>query len=172
MFFSYNVPMANNEEKITIKDQMHYQPVKDSILIGTSALLVGVILAFTFGFKPREDSLHVEIRYQNTLLFDPLDPNKNTSISFPESGERNIVFHKEDGHLFLGEGVDFDFLGESVTISLYAEGAIEIKTADITCPDHTCSKMGKISFTYTPIVCLPNQIQAMIVAESLPEWDA
>ena len=86
---------------------MHYQPVKDSILIGTSALLVGVILAFTFGFKPREDSLHVEIRYQNTLLFDPLDPSKNTSISFPESGERNIVFHKEDGHLFLGEGVDF-----------------------------------------------------------------
>ena len=51
-------------------------------------------------------------------------------------------------------------------------GKIEIKTADITCPDHTCSKMGKISFTYTPIVCLPNQIQAMIVAESLPEWDA
>ena len=167
---------GNNREQeqttpSSLKSSLKYKPIKDSILIAFSACLVAIITAASFLLKPRADSDHVEIRYQDILLYDPADPLKQTAIPFEEE-EKKITFHKEDGSLFLGEGNEFDFVSDTVSITLYPDFSIQILTEDITCPDHTCSRMGRIDSTYTPIVCLPNHIQAMIVADEFPEWDA
>ena len=127
-------------------DNLRYRPVKDSILIFLSFLMVVIIVLVTFLVRPSLDNVHVEIRYGSTLLWDPEDPTQNTAISFPESGEYTITYTREDGAMFLGEGQRFDFYGED--------------------------RLGRIYDPYLPWACLPNNFQATIVASYFPEWDA
>lgn len=168
--------IENEQKEISTEDllkkRIKYKPIKDSIIIACCIFIVVIIFLSTFLSKPKAVLSHVEIRYQNTLLYDKDDESKNTAISFPSVGEKRLEFRKEDGKIFLEDGKDFDFIGEYVAITLYADKSIQIKSDDVTCPDHTCSKMGKMKYTFTPIVCLPNKIQAMIVADGLPEYDA
>ena len=152
-------------------ERLKFKPLKDILLIAVGGLIIlAIVLATVFGRKDSTYS-HVEIRYQDTLLWEKDDTKKNTAIAFPSSGEKRVSFSKEDGSIYLGEGKSFAFLGESVTFTLYSDHSIQLLEEDVECPDHTCSHMGRIYNTYTPIVCLPNQIQAMIVADSFPEFD-
>lgn len=159
------------KEEKTIDPRFKFKPLKDSILFAISILAIVVIVLSSIFSKPKSDSVHVEIRYDGIVLWEKDDPTKNRGFSFPEEGERVITFKKEDGLFYIDK--DFDFKSEEgISITLYSDKAIQIKSEDVTCPDHKCSRMGKISNTYTPIVCLPNHIQVMIIADGLPEFDA
>jgi hypothetical protein len=149
--------------------RLTYQPFKDTLLLVLSAFLVGVIVFVTYTLIPKSDNTHAEIRYQTTLLWDKEDSTKNTALSFPKTGNRTLVFLRTDGPLYLGEGKDFDFYGDEVDVTLYADKSIRITKEDS--PRHVCSNLGRIYGTYTPLVCLPNSLQAMIVADGFPTWD-
>ena len=112
-------------------DNLRYRPVKDSILIFLSFLMVVIIVLVTFLVRPSLDNVHVEIRYGTTLLWDPEDETRNTAIPFPESGEYTITYTREDGEIFLGEGQQFDFYGEEVAITLYSDRSIQIIQPDL-----------------------------------------
>ncbi len=151
-------------------DELRYRPVKDSILIFLSFLMVFVIVFVTYLLRPSLENVHVEIRYGATLLWDPKDPSKETAIAFPEEGKREIVYRREDGEIFLGEGRYFQFYGEEVAITLYSDRSIEITREES--PRHVCSYLGRVYDPYVPLVCLPNSFQATIVSSFFPEWDA
>ncbi len=151
-------------------DNLRYRPVKDSILIFLSFLMVVIIVLVTFLVRPSLDNVHVEIRYGTTLLWDPEDETRNTAIPFPESGEYTITYTREDGEIFLGEGQQFDFYGEEVAITLYSDRSIQITKEQS--PYNVCSRLGRIYDPYMPLACLPNNFQATIVASYFPEWDA
>ena len=149
------------------RNDLKFKPVKDTILILISILLIVFIVLLTFFLQPKKVSSHVEIRYQNTLLWDKEDSSKSTAIAFPSEGEKKITYRQEDSSLFLKEG---KFLFEHpITFTLYADCSIQILEEDITCPDHTCVHLGRIYQSYVPLVCLPNQIQAMIINDGYPE---
>jgi len=169
-------PEENNtaKEKDPILSRLKFKPLKDIILFVIAGGIIGVILLAVFLSKPKDSTgKHVEIYYQNTQLWDKEDATKSLSISFPSSGEKRITYSREDGPIFLGEGHTFEFQGSSVTFTLYSDQSIELKQEDVTCPNHDCSKTGRVYNTLTPIVCLPNSLRAMIVSDSnaLPEWD-
>lgn len=160
--------MKENEKK---KNYLLFDPVRDIILYGTCVVLI----VFTFVLaliskSTNTQNTYVEIKYQNTLLYEKDDKDKNTKIAFPEEGEKKINFRKEDASIYIQGLENFSFLGESVSITLYSDKSIEIKKEDITCNDHVCSKMGRIRQVDIPIVCLPNHIQVMIKSNTgLPE---
>lgn len=144
---------------------------KDVPLLFFLVLLLLFVLLISFAPRKESGNRHVKIRYESTLLYEPGDTTKNTDIAFPEEGEKEIVFHKEDGKDY-GYQEGFAFLSDHLTITLSSEGFVQIKEGDITCPDHTCVKMGKISTSYTPLVCLPNHIEVLIIEDGFPEFDA
>lgn len=150
------------------KTNLSFHPLKDIILYSIGVFLIAFLFLLAFFLKPKSSNSHVEIRYENTLLYEVNDKSKNTQISFPSEGEKKITYKKEDGVLF-GFKEGFLFEGESITLTIYSDKSIQIKKEDVTCCDHVCSGMGRIYQTYTPIVCLPNHFQAMIVASSFPE---
>lgn len=152
------------------QDNLSYKPVKDSILIFLSFLMVVIIVLVTFLVRPSLDNVHVEIRYDTTLLWDPTDPTKNTEIAFPDEGEYTITYRRADGEMFLGEGNFFEFYGDEIAITLYSDHSIQITKEES--PYHVCSRLGRIYDPYLPLACLPNHFQATIVASSFPEWDA
>lgn len=164
------VEMKTNENEKK-KGYLFFHPTRDIILYSTCVLLI----VFTFVLaliskSTNNQNTYVEIKYQNTLLYEKDDKEKNTKISFPEEGEKKITFHKEDASIYISGLENFSFLGESVTITLYSDKSIEIMKEDITCNDHVCSKMGRIRQVDIPIVCLPNHIQVMIRSNTgLPE---
>jgi hypothetical protein len=149
--------------------RLTFKPLKDIFLMGISALLIVVIVVTTFFLTPRSDDSHVEIRYDTTLLWDKNDTSKTTAIAFPTSGSHTVAFLKTDGPLYLGEGKDFDFYGDEVDVTLYADRSVRITKESS--PRNVCSNLGRVYGTYTPLVCLPNRIQAMIVSDSFPIWD-
>lgn len=151
-----------------VMNRLHFRPLKDIPLFILAVIVILVIGLTTILSKPKSNNLHVEIRYQNTLLWDKSDPSKSTSISFPIEGEKRITFKKEDSNIYFSDGSTFIF-DHPVTFTLYSDHSIQLLEEDIDCPDHICSRMGRIYQTYVPLVCLPNQIQAMIVDSSLPE---
>lgn len=153
-----------------MRDNLTYRPVKDTILLFLSFLLVFLIVFVTVLLRPNTDNVHVEIRYGTTLLWDPEDPTRNPYIDFPTEGERKIVYHREDGPMFLGEGQEFQFYGDEVEITLYSDRSIQITKEDS--PYHVCLRMGRIYDPYLPLACLPNNLQATIVSNYFPEWDA
>ena len=159
-------------EGLTLKEEnrLKYKPLKDSLLIGLSVFIVVAIILIAIFAKPKTDNVHVEIRYNSTLLWDKNDPTKDTAISFPVTGEKVLQFYKDDGPIYLGEGNKFDFYGDLVEITLFSNKSIKITKEDS--PRHICSNLGRIYTTYTPLVCLPNKIQATIVADSgFPRYD-
>ncbi len=170
------------EEKKTNhqKDRLKYKPVRDTVLILCSAVVMGVIILATFLNRPNTTNspLCVEIAYtdpktgKSHLLYDKNDLEKNTAIAFPESGEKTLFFSKNDSHLYLDDGVVFDFVGEEVGITLYADKSIQFKRENIACPNHDCSRFGRVYASYVPVICLPNHIQATIVTDTFPKFDA
>lgn len=185
--FAIIVAMETNEEPLptdkenpqteSSKDKllrrMKPKALKDILVYLVSALIILGLALGSFLARPTGDgNTHVEIKYINTLLYEPGDSSKNTSIAFPKEGEKRITFTDKDGEDYLGAGNDFSFLGGSITITLYSDKSIQILSSDVSCPDHLCSNMGRIYTTYTPLVCLPNHITAMIVADGLPDYDA
>ena len=146
-----------------------FKPAKDLIIIFSCVLLIIVIVLITFFSMPNNDYSFVQIKYQNVLLYDKNDNEKKTDISFPTTGYKEVTFTKADSHLYLKDGEEFIF-DEPITFTLYADKSIQLKYEHIKCPDHTCSKLGRVYNPYTPIVCLPNNIQAMIITSSFPEY--
>lgn len=136
----------------------------DIILFSFSIITIVTIFLISFFSVNKTENKHVEIKYKNNLLFDKNDINKSTSISFPENGTKKISFTSLDKEIY---NLDFSF--DSVTITLYSDKSIQILEEDITCEDRICSKMGRIYASNTPIVCLPNMIQVMIVGDDFPE---
>lgn len=159
---------TNTAEKYP--SHLKYQPLKDTLLIVSAVLIIVLVSLISFLAKPKSDNTCVEIKYQDHLLFDIDDRSKSTSVSFPSNGEKRLTFHKEDAPLYIPGLSSFGFLSDSLTITLYSDRSIEIKKEDITCPNHDCSKTGRVYQTYTPIVCLPNQIQVTIVNQQYPEF--
>ena len=156
--------MSTKENK---KEELSFQPKKDIPIFIFSVLLIGIVVLMTFLYKKKDSTdSYVEIRYQNRLLYDKEDETKSTSIQFPVSGEKRITFRKEDASYYFTDLNTFSFEGDYVSITLYSDKSIQIHKEDITCSDHVCSNMGRIYETYTPIVCLPNSIQVMIVAKT------
>ena len=152
------------------KTRLDYHPVKDSVMIVLSFLIVVCIFIGTYYSMPSSDNVYVEIKYGSVLLWDPEDASKNTRIAFPDDEEYTITYTKEDGEIFLGEGNYFEFYGDEVAITLYPDKSIQITKEES--PRNVCSNLGRIYTTYTPLVCLPNSIQATIVASSFPEYDS
>lgn len=148
-----------------------FQPIKDVTLLSFLLILVISIITATFLLLPKGNKKYVNIQYNNQLLWEKEDEDKKTAISFPEKGEKRITFRNEDGALYgIKEG--FSFVDGELTLTLYADSSIQIKKEDVFCKDHTCSKLGRIYTSYTPLVCLPNHFQAMIVTDQYPEFDA
>lgn len=160
---------ATAQEKLL--SRLKFKPLKDILIFVVLALLIVILSLCAFYLKPTSDNTHVEIKYNNTLLYDKNDSAKSTEISFPTSGEKKVTFTKEDGSLYLGEGNEFDFEGDSITFTLYSDKSIQVLESEVSCSDKTCAHFGRVYTTYTPVVCLPNHMQAMIVADSLPEYD-
>ncbi len=144
---------------------------KDVPLLVFLLILLLSVLCISFAPEKGNGNSHVEIRYEGTLLHEPNDETKSTAIRFPEKGEKEIVLTKEDGTAY-GYPDGFAFLSEQLTITLSSDHSIQIREDGITCPDHLCVKMGKIRTSYTPLVCLPNHIEVMIVDQGFPEFDA
>ena len=153
------------EKKRTI---LTFHPVQDVLLFAFCFFSIVIIVLLTAFSKPENENAHVEIRYQDTLLWDKNDPEKNTAISFPKQGEKKITFTKEDSSIYLKDGEKFIF-DNPITFTLYSDCSIQLLEEDVTCPDHTCVHLGRIYLSYVPLVCLPNHIQAMIVVDSYPE---
>ncbi len=148
-----------------------FQPKKDIPLLSFLLIVVISIITSTFLLLPKGNKKYVNIQYNNQLLWEKEDQNKKTEISFPDKGEKRITFRNEDGILYgIEEG--FSFVDGEITLTLYADYSIQIKKEDVFCNDHTCSKLGRIYTSYTPLVCLPNHFQAMIVTDQYPEFDA
>ncbi len=162
------------EDSLLLSLKIH--PLKDGILLIVSALIIVLVFLISFYSRPKTDpkTLFVQIKYQDTLLYDKNDPEKKTDISFPSKGEKKVSFTKEDGSLYLGEGQEFVFQGKGITFTLYDDYSIQVLHDDVECKDHDCSRQGRIYQTYFPIVCLPNTIQARIVSSDagFPEIDA
>lgn len=157
------------------KSRLRYRPFSDTLSIVLSAVLVTAIGLATFFLRPKATGgEHVEIKYGNLLLWDlehPDTPDK-TKIQFPESGERVIRFEKSDAPQFDPSLTEFDFYGDEVEVTLSSRHTVRITKEDS--PRHICSNLGEEKDPYSPLVCLPNHIQVMIVPDSgsLPEFDA
>lgn len=161
-----------SEKEAKIRDpRLVYHPLKDTIVILVSLFLMGLVIFLSFALRPKGNSVFVEIKYGNTYLWEETEAEK--SFSFPNEGTKKVSLLKTDGKKYIGQ--DFDFVSESVTFTLYSDRSIEILYEDISCPDHTCTRQGRIYDTYQPIVCLPNKVQMQIVTkekQKAGEWDA
>lgn len=147
------------------------KPLKDILLF---LLCLVIILCPTISIillRKSDGNKYVTISYKGIDLIDIDSTTKTTKYDFPSNGERIVTIYKNQSSLYL-EDTTFGFDGDYFSITLYSDRSIQIKKEDITCKDHVCSSYGKIKDPYTPIVCLPNQIQVMIHADSLPEYDA
>lgn len=152
-------------------ERLIYHPIKDSVIIFCALAILGLVLFLSFYLRPSGNKCYAQIRYGSTLLWEK--SKEEPYFSFPESGEKTITFKKADGVAYIGE--EFSFSGESVTFTLYSDCSIQIQREDIACPDHTCSRQGRIYDTYQPIVCVPNKVQIQIITEESKkagEWDA
>lgn len=166
----------NQKQEDALLLSLKIHPLKDGILFVVSILVIVLIFLVSYYSRPKTDpkTLFVQIKYQDTLLYDKNDPEKKTNISFPREGEKKISFTKEDGSLYLGEEKDFVFQGKGITFTLYDDYSIQVLHDDVECKDYDCFRQGRIYQPYLPIVCLPNTIQARIISSDagFPEIDA
>ena len=166
----------NQKQEDALLLSLKIHPLKDGILFVVSILVIVLIFLVSYYSRPKTDpkTLFVQIKYQDTLLYDKNDPAKKTNISFPSEGEKKVSFTKEDGSLYLGEEKKFVFQGKGITFTLYDDYSIQVLHDDVECKDYDCSRQGRIYQPYLPIVCLPNTIQARIISTDagFPEIDA
>lgn len=166
----------NQKQEDALLLSLKIHPLKDGILLVVSILVIVLIFLVSYYSRPKTDpkTLFVQIKYQDTLLYDKNDPAKKTNISFPSEGEKKVSFAKEDGSLYLGEEKEFVFQGKGITFTLYDDYSIQVLHDDVECKDYDCSRQGRIYQPYLPIVCLPNTIQARIISSDagFPEIDA
>ena len=166
----------NQKQEDALLLSLKIHPLKDGILFVVSILVIVLIFLVSYYSRPKTDpkTLFVQIKYQDTLLYDKNDPAKKTNISFPSEGEKKVSFTKEDGSLYLGEEKEFVFQGKGITFTLYDDYSIQVLHDDVECKDYDCSRQGRIYQPYLPIVCLPNSIQARIISTDagVPEIDA
>ena len=166
----------NQKQEDALLLSLKIHPLKDGILFVVSILVIVLIFLVSYYSRPKTDpkTLFVQIKYQDTLLYDKNDPAKKTNISFPSEGEKKVSFTKEDGSLYLGEEKEFVFQGKGITFTLYDDYSIQVLHDDVECKDYDCSRQGRIYQPYLPIVCLPNTIQARIISTDagFPEIDA
>lgn len=166
----------NQKQEDALLLSLKIHPLKDGILFVVSILVIVLIFLVSYYSRPKTDpkTLFVQIKYQDTLLYDKNDPAKKTNISFPSEGEKKVSFTKEDGILYLGEEKEFVFQGKGITFTLYDDYSIQVLHDDVECKDYDCSRQGRIYQPYLPIVCLPNTIQARIISTDagFPEIDA
>lgn len=166
----------NQKQEDALLLSLKIHPLKDGILFVVSILVIVLIFLVSYYSRPKTDpkTLFVQIKYQDTLLYDKNDPKKKTNISFPSEGEKKVSFTKEDGSLYLGEEKEFVFQGKGITFTLYDDYSIQVLHDDVECKDYDCSRQGRIYQPYLPIVCLPNTIQARIISTNagFPEIDA
>lgn len=166
----------NQKQEDALLLSLKIHPLKDGILLVVSILVIVLVFLVSYYSRPKTDpkTLFVQIKYQDTLLYDKNDPAKKTNISFPSEGEKKVSFAKEDGSLYLGEEKEFVFQGKGITFTLYDDYSIQVLHDDVECKDYDCSRQGRIYQPYLPIVCLPNTIQARIISSDagFPEIDA
>ena len=166
----------NQKQEDALLLSLKIHPLKDGILFVVSILVIVLIFLVSYYSRPKTDpkTLFVQIKYQDTLLYDKNDPAKKTNISFPNEGEKQLSLTKEDGSLYLGEEKEFVFQGKGITFTLYDDYSIQVLHDDVECKDYDCSRQGRIYQPYLPIVCLPNTIQARIISTDagFPEIDA
>ena len=166
----------NQKQEDALLLSLKIHPLKDGILFVVSILVIVLIFLVSYYSRPKTDpkTLFVQIKYQDTLLYDKNDPAKKTNISFPREGEKKASLTKEDGSLYLGEEKEFVFQGKGITFTLYDDYSIQVLHDDVECKDYDCSRQGRIYQPYLPIVCLPNTIQARIISTDagFPEIDA
>lgn len=166
----------NQKQEDALLLSLKIHPLKDGILFVVSILVIVLIFLVSYYSRPKTDpkTLFVQIKYQDTLLYDKNDPEKKTNISFPREGEKKVSFTKEDGSFYLGEEKEFVFQGKGITFTLYDDYSIQVLHDDVECKDYDCSRQGRIYQPYLPIVCLPNTIQARIISTDagFPEIDA
>lgn len=166
----------NQKQEDALLLSLKIHPLKDGILFVVSILVIVLIFLVSYYSRPKTDpkTLFVQIKYQDTLLYDKNDPEKKTNISFPREGEKKVSFTKEDVSLYLGEEKEFVFQGKGITFTLYDDYSIQVLHDDVECKDYDCSRQGRIYQPYLPIVCLPNTIQARIISSDagFPEIDA
>ena len=166
----------NQKQEDALLLSLKIHPLKDGILFVVSILVIVLIFLVSYYSRPKTDpkTLFVQIKYQDTLLYDKNDPANKTNISFPSEGEKKVSFTKEDGSLYLGEEKEFVFQGKGITFTLYDDYSIQVLHDDVECKDYDCSRQGRIYQPYLPIVCLPNTIQARIISTDagFPEIDA
>lgn len=147
-----------------LDERLKFKKGRDIILFSFSIIVIITIFLISFFSNTRSVNKYVEIKYNKTILFDKDDKDRSTHISFPTNGIKKLTFKKTDSAIY-----NVDFIFDSLAITIYDDQSIQILDEDISCPDHICTKMGRIYASNTPIVCLPNMIQVMIVSSSFPE---
>ena len=174
--------IAKKEDK-----RLKYRPVIDTIAIVSSVLIIVAIVLISYFSRPKNNgTYYAKIRYQNTYLWDKDDDStKETKlIPFPKDGKKVLIYKNSDGPIFLGEGNYFNFYDSNypdgdrtepqIEVTLYSDCSIEITYQKS--PKNVCENMGRIYYTYTPLVCLPNSFQVSIVnssiqTDTLPDFD-
>ena len=130
----------NQKQEDALLLSLKIHPLKDGILFVVSILVIVLIFLVSYYSRPKTDpkTLFVQIKYQDTLLYDKNDPEKKTNISFPSEGEKKVSFTKEDGSLYLGEEKEFVFQGKGITFTLYDDYSIQVLHDDVECKDYDC----------------------------------
>ncbi len=146
-----------------------FNPWKDIPLLSVLLIIIVSIIITTYLLIPKGTDKYVNIKYDSHLLYDK--ETKQSEFTFPTSGSKEITLYDKDGKDY-GYDNDFSFINGRITLTLYSDKSIQIKKEDVSCLDHTCSKLGRIYSSYTPLVCLPNHFMAMIVENGYPEFDA
>ena len=82
----------NQKQEDALLLSLKIHPLKDGILFVVSILVIVLIFLVSYYSRPKTDpkTLFVQIKYQDTLLYDKNDPAKKTNISFPSEGEKKV----------------------------------------------------------------------------------
>lgn len=105
-----------------------------------------------------------------------------TNIVFANSNRGTVQIYHQGIHLKEYD-VKIEELDEEVSIVLYKEkhngllGDMTILVnkekgvciSEVTCPNHTCEKLGWVNKVGYPIVCLPNNVHVIITSSSVDE---
>ncbi|MCI5744987.1 MAG: NusG domain II-containing protein [Erysipelotrichaceae bacterium] len=108
-----------------------------------SLAIVGVNISTV---KNKDSSYKVQIRHQNKII-------KEISMDDVKD-QMEIILLKDDYPNLKGE----------VHILIDCEKGICYQ--NVTCPNHTCEKMGWINIPNFPIVCVPNDLTTTIITSS------
>lgn len=126
---------------------------RDFLAIIAAAAAAVAVLIFALVRFPRSGGTDVEIYYRNKLI-----------ATLPLDEDRTVTFCRDNVDAAEGFVCDYrgfsDFEGPLVQLEIRERS---IRISEETSNRHLCSTQGSISAANTPLICLPNSFQAVII---------